>query len=403
MAITKDTIIMEFLVDNTQAVAELSKFSSIGRQMGTLEKQGMKTGYIMKQLKQDLGENSQAFKVLNNSMKEIKNRFDMNTLSWMFGGMALHRYSMMALRFFVPSMEKMEKLNTEGAKKVIGMTAAFEFLKISIFETLSQTPLFKEFVDQIVRAALWISEFAQKHPNIVAIAAALAGIGVVLGGLAMGVGVFMQLSHLITLLGVGGVAGEAAVATTALETLGAVKLTTIIASAGILAAAVAATALVLIKLKADIDAMTSDLTEQGAPKIEDSYLAGADNTQQLINNFEDFNLEWSNLRAGIDRTIAVQTTFNTTTGEFNKHIITAQDELKGVNEWGQKWLEQNSLLDTQLREKNIISVDSYTQKLNAIPREITTTVTTNYVNNYSNSGSSKSQGGSYMSSLGSVT
>jgi hypothetical protein len=196
---------------------ELSKFSGYGRQLGMMANQGLNVNKQVDEMRKRLAKNKQQLDAFNNSLKESKNRFDMNTLSWMFGGMALQRVSLMMIRFMMPSMDKLEKLNTAGAKKVMGMSAAFEFLKISIFETLSNTPMFQKFVEWIIKGALWLSEFAQKHPTIVAIAATLAGIGTVLGTLAMGVGIFMQLEHLLTLLGIGGVAGEAEVAKEAIE------------------------------------------------------------------------------------------------------------------------------------------------------------------------------------------
>jgi len=147
--------------------------------------------------------------------KEMKNRFDMNTLSWMFGGMALQRMGLMMTRFMIPSMDKLAKLNTYGAKQVMAVSAAFEFLKISLFETLSQTPLFGKFVEWIVKAAIWTSEFAQSSPLIVQMAAAIGGIATVLGTLAIGIGIFKQLAHLDKLIfnyfgmdGEGGTAGK---------------------------------------------------------------------------------------------------------------------------------------------------------------------------------------------------
>ena len=393
MVTTKDSIIVEMLAGKNTLIPEMQRVMKASQALGTLSRMGMDVSKPIENFKKHIKDTSPFMDAFNAGLKETKNRFDMNTLSWMFGGMALQRVSLMMMRFMIPSMDKLEKLNTAGAKKVMGMSAAFEFLKISIFETLSNTPMFKQFVEWIIKGALWLSEFAQKHPTITAIAAALAGIGVVLGTISMGVGIFMQLQHLITLLGIGGVAGEAATATTAVKALGAVKLSTLIASVGLLSAALVAAGFTLKKLKDDIDAMTASLTEQGAPKLEDSYLAGADNSDQLINNFKDFNLEWSNLRAGIDRTIGVQTTFNATTGEFNKHIITAQDELKGVNTFAQQWLEKNSLLNSGISEKLNPTIDNHINKLNSIPRNITTTITTKYVDERSGSSNSFSSSG----------
>ena len=135
-----------------------------------------------------LDKNIAATNKMNKILDKQQKRFDMNTLSWMFGGMALQRVGLMMTRFFIPSMDKLNKLQTEGSKKVLGLVASFEFLKISLFETLSQTPLFQKFVEWIIKGAIWISEFAQKHPAIVAIGVAIGGIATALGTLAIGVG-----------------------------------------------------------------------------------------------------------------------------------------------------------------------------------------------------------------------
>ena len=138
---------------------------------------------------------------LDESSKKLKPRFDMNNLSWLFGGMALQRMSMSVVRFLLPAMDKLALINDVASKKVMGVAAAFEFLKISLFETLANTPLFQQFVEWIIKGAIWISEFAQKHPQVIEMAMAIGVIGAVLGTLAMATGIFGQLEHLLKLLG----------------------------------------------------------------------------------------------------------------------------------------------------------------------------------------------------------
>lgn len=148
--------------------------------------------------------------------KILKNRFDMNTLSWVFAGMALQRLGLMAMRFLIPSMDKLEKINSKASKKVMGVAAAFEFLKVSLFETLASTPLFQEFVEWIVKAAIWVAELTQQNPWLVETAAIIGGLATFLGTIAMGVGIFKQLAHLGKLIknmfGVTGTGGEAGTA-----------------------------------------------------------------------------------------------------------------------------------------------------------------------------------------------
>ena len=201
MAVFEDTLYTQIIVDASKATAELNQFASLGRKMGFATKAGADMGYQVDQIGNALGRGSSAFKVFNSNMKEASTRFDMNTLSWIFGGMALQRLGLMMTRFFIPSMEQLSKLNDTASKRVMGMTAAFEFLKISLFETLASTPMFAAFVEWVVKGAIWIAEFAQKHDQVVAIAAAFAGILATLGTIAMGVGIFDQTAHLATLLG----------------------------------------------------------------------------------------------------------------------------------------------------------------------------------------------------------
>jgi hypothetical protein len=116
--------------------------------------------------------------------------------------MALRNMGLTVMRFLIPSMDKLQQLNTTGAKKVMAVGAAFEFLKISLFETLANTPMFQTFVEWIIKGALWIAEFTQKHPQVVAMAAAISAAAVALGTIAIGVGVIGQLEHIVKLLGI---------------------------------------------------------------------------------------------------------------------------------------------------------------------------------------------------------
>jgi len=207
MATVNDTIYLKIIADATQATNELNKFAGLGKQMGMITAAGGDVKAKFNDIKQSLGASSNAFKVFNNNLKESKNRFDMNTLSWMFGGMALQRVSLMLVRFMIPSMDKLEKLNTAASKKVMGLAAAFEFLKISLFETLANTPMFAQFVEWLIQAAIWLSEFTQNHPILLEMVAAFAVLGAILGTLAIGVGIWMQLAHLGKLLGIGTTGG----------------------------------------------------------------------------------------------------------------------------------------------------------------------------------------------------
>lgn len=191
----------------SRSLSEGNRFASLGSQMGKLDAVTGTVSDGFRKMEMQLGKNSAAFKIFNSNYQtsikranEMKTRFDMNILSWVFGGMAMQRMGLQIIRFLVPSMEKLTKLNDAASKKIIGVAAAFEFLKISLFETLMSLPLFEEFIAMLVKGAIWAADFAQQHPKLLGILAVVGGIMAVLGTLALGVGIFEQISHMGTLL-----------------------------------------------------------------------------------------------------------------------------------------------------------------------------------------------------------
>lgn len=191
----------------TEDTNKLSRIQSFGNTLGMLQRQGIDVNTQMKDMRNLISGNTQWMQVFNRAIgdgiqkqKELDQQFNMNSLSWLFGGMALRQIGLSIMRFVIPSMDQLNKLGTEGAKKVIGMSAAFEFLKISMFETFSQTPLFKTMIEFFTDLFIKVSEFVQEHPNVTAMVAAIGGIATALGTAAMGTGIIMQLEHLMTLL-----------------------------------------------------------------------------------------------------------------------------------------------------------------------------------------------------------
>lgn len=196
---------------NAEMDRGFSKFTDINAELKTMGSAGTKSvanmGEVFNRVvNKTLDKTIPKMELAKKKVDELAKRFDMNSLSWLFGGMAMQRMGLSLTRFLIPAMDKLEQLNTAGAKKVVAMTAAFEFLKISLFETLTSIPLFAQFVELIIKGAIWIAELVQKHPWVVAIAAAFAALAVTLGTMAMGIGLFMQFRHLgaLTKLAVGG-------------------------------------------------------------------------------------------------------------------------------------------------------------------------------------------------------
>lgn len=124
---------------------------------------------------------------------EDKGRSIQVLMGLLFGGMALQRWGQVIGRFVLPQMDKIENYTSKGTKQVNAMKASFEFLKFSIFETFTSTPMFRWFVDLIITGSNWLSKFVSKYPLVTQIAGALAGIFGVGGALLTFIGTPLQL------------------------------------------------------------------------------------------------------------------------------------------------------------------------------------------------------------------
>ena len=160
---------------------DMQRFQKMGMQMGQFSRQGINVNKQLDEMRTRLKGSKVDLNALNKGFMRGRQAFNMFNLSLMFGGMILQRAGMTVMRFMVPAMDKLEKLNSKGAKEIMGMTAALEFMKISIFETLSQTGLFKAFTEGFVKLAIWVSELVQKYPTITAIVAAFALLAIGVG------------------------------------------------------------------------------------------------------------------------------------------------------------------------------------------------------------------------------
>lgn len=296
---------------------------------------------------------------VNDAFKEGQvslNRFDARLLSVLFSGMALQRAFAGVNRAIFNTFQKAEDGTSGLFVSTNRLGAAFEFMKFSIADAFD-TEIFIGLVDGITGFVRIIADAPTwVKVAIVSITGSLALLGT-------GALIYAQIALAWgAIFGTGGL-----LAVKSLETAGSVKLidtalkTTQTTASGITFTGligalglVAASALVVKNLFEDIDEITSAYTEKNAPKLADSYLAGADNVEVLSNGIEDLNVEWSNLRAGLDRTIPLQSTFNVKTGEFTQHIITQQDELQGMN----------------------AVLQEYIKELNSIPSEVTTVIRT---------------------------
>jgi hypothetical protein len=120
-----------------------------------------------------------------------------------FGGMTLKRWGLAVTRFVLPQMEKIQNFTSEGTKKVLAMQSSFEFLKFSMFETFTQTPLFREFVELMIAGSNALSAFVSEHPIVTSMAAILGGVLIAVGSLLGafgGIFQFIMLRDAITAL-----------------------------------------------------------------------------------------------------------------------------------------------------------------------------------------------------------
>jgi len=120
-------------------------------------------------------------------------RFNMQTLSFMFGGMALKRVGESFFRFAFNSWEKYEGWQSKAIESTMQLTASWEFLRFSIFNALGQSELFQSMVSAVISMVDWVSQLASKHPDLVAFAGVFSGLAFTLGSVAMGVGVVWQI------------------------------------------------------------------------------------------------------------------------------------------------------------------------------------------------------------------
>jgi len=85
-------------------------------------------------------------------------------MGFLFGGMTIQRWGQSIMRFVLPPMQQIQGYVSEGTKRINAMNASFEFLKFSMFETFTQTSLFRSFVDLFIRLSNSVAKFVQKNP-----------------------------------------------------------------------------------------------------------------------------------------------------------------------------------------------------------------------------------------------
>lgn len=206
MTTFNDTVITTFV---TKGMERFEKIGQMGSQLGRMKAMGVDVSDSMNSLQKSLSGSAEELAVLNQSFKDTTRMTrDMRRLGpmfgFLFGGMQMQRIGNSILRFVLPPLSQIEGHVTDGTRKVNAMSASFEFLKFSMFETFTQTPLFKTFVDFIVSGSNALGEFTQKHPILTEILASVGAIAAVLGTLAIGAGIFNQFAMMMGYVGESG-------------------------------------------------------------------------------------------------------------------------------------------------------------------------------------------------------
>lgn len=205
-----------------------SKMDNFANNLAQLESRGMNISGAFRGVQEIFGEGSKELEQFNlslgasrKSMADAKLQAEqMERLgpmfAFLFGGMQMQRMGLSILRFVLPSMEKLDNYTSQGTKSINAMNASFEFLKFTMFETVTSTAIFRNFVEWIIIGTNWLSEFVAKHPWVVAMAAAIGGFVTALGTLSIGAGIFNQFAMMASYLKVGGILskGLAALKTT---------------------------------------------------------------------------------------------------------------------------------------------------------------------------------------------
>lgn len=125
-----------------------------------------------------------ALKGLNEKVKETTRKFDMNALSFLFTGMAMQRMAQSFFTFAFNKWEQYEGYQGAAIDSTMRLSAAWEFMRFSIFNALGQSELFQNLITALIDAFNWISQFVSKHPEFTAFIAEFIILVGILGGIA---------------------------------------------------------------------------------------------------------------------------------------------------------------------------------------------------------------------------
>lgn len=202
----KDILQVELLVQDASISRAFNNLYSEGERLGKLSAQGFgvtpEIDNLRKQIDATAGAGSDFHKSFEQGMdtgikkvRELNNRFNMQILTFLFAGYAAQRLGQAIFRFLIPNFEKLEGRASEGQRRIMALRASFEFLRFSMFETLSQTELFRNVIQFFIELNNRVGLFVQQHPNLLKMLAVSAALLFVFGAMGIAVGIIGQIDH----------------------------------------------------------------------------------------------------------------------------------------------------------------------------------------------------------------
>lgn len=166
-------------------------FNAVAKQMQQLSLVAQANGTVMNKATGAIITQAKALGILKSSMY----KFNMNILSVMFAMMALNRYLMGFARSAITTYQKANDESTQLGKATWELQAAWEFLKYSLVDALTQSQIF----NWLVGVLLWlVNLFNRMDPGVKAFIAIAIAVAIVVTGVTL---LYTQLQPLLALIG----------------------------------------------------------------------------------------------------------------------------------------------------------------------------------------------------------
>lgn len=120
--------------------------------------------------------------------------------SALFASMALKQFAMNTLKSLFATYTMITENQTAVGKQLLGLQAAFEFLKFSIIETFGNSEIFRNMISNLIEMTNGISRFVANHPMLAKIIVIFLAMAVVIGTIIAPLG---QIALLAVSIGLG--------------------------------------------------------------------------------------------------------------------------------------------------------------------------------------------------------